>query len=299
LSSSERISERLPNFYKSWARDSVIYRIVDSVSRELDDCQGLIVEMMRSHWVDTASKEDLDRMGPMFNLRRIIGEDDEHYKIRLKRAIIDFTGGGTTVSINSMLKTLIGDDIEIIENPSTEGGYEVRVMSGDTWIIGSNSIEEVTKPEITIEAEDVIENPEVVNIDRAESINFKGKLQKGDKLVLKDGKCLLNNTDVTKKTIMTDIPHLLRRPCTWRYAELIREKIGIFDSTTFDESIFAVNIPKAKISFKWTRYQPATFTVRIRRESLNRSSTFKNYVRDILDSIKAAGVKVIVEDVVE
>ena len=297
MSTVERISERLPNFYKSWAKDSILYRIIGAVSGELDNSQLMIVEMMRSHWVDTASQQDLDMMGLLFGLQRISNEDDEHYRSRLKRAIIDFTGGGTLISINSMLKTLIGDGIEILENPPAEANYEIRVMSGDTWSLSNNSIEEATAPEITIEAEDTIENPEIVNLDLNESLNFKGKLQKGDKLQIKGEKCMLNGNDVTKKVLIEKTPNLYRKASTWRYAELIREKIGIFDSTTFDESIFAVSVPKAKIAFKWTRYQPATFMVGIRRESLNRGYMFKEYVKDVLNSIKAAGVKVIIEDV--
>jgi len=255
--------------------------------------------MMRSHWVDSASDGDLDRISQLFNLKRIVGEDDEHFRARLKGAVIDFTGGGTLASINSMLKTLIGDDISVVENPPTESYFEVRVMSGDSWSFGNNSVEEASIPEIIIEAEDVIENPQILNEDFEQALGYNGVLNKGDKLVIKDGKFLLNGEDVSERVSPKVLPKIHRRVSSWKYVELIREKIGVFDSTTFDESIFAVNVPKAKISMKWVRYQPATFSVKLNRDSLNRSKVPKEYVEEVLNSIKAAGVKVIVEEVGE
>ncbi|MEM1546350.1 MAG: hypothetical protein QXY40_06420 [Candidatus Methanomethylicia archaeon] len=295
MSRAERICERLPKFYKSWMEDSILYKFIKAVSSELDACRDLIVEMMKSHWVDTASNSDLDMMGSIFRIERLTGEDDEHYRIRLRRAIADFTGGGTLTSISSMLRMLIGDDFKIVEYPPIEGYYEVRVMSGDTWILGSNSVEESTSTEIIIEAEDTVENPEIKNLDFNESICFNGRLEKGDKLVVKDGKCLLNGVDVTDRASINGLLRLYRKASTWRYSELIKERIGVFDTTRFDESIFAVSIPKAKISFKWLRYQPATFMVQLSQESLNRSGVSKEYVQEILNSMKAAGVKAIVK----
>jgi len=299
LNSANRISGRLPSFYRSWDKNSTIFRIVNATSGEIDSSRQLILEMMRSHWVDSASDGDLDRISQLFNLKRIVGEDDEHFRARLKGAVIDFTGGGTLASINSMLKTLIGDDISVVENPPTESYFEVRVMSGDSWSFGNNSVEEASIPEIIIEAEDVIENPQILNEDFEQALGYNGVLNKGDKLVIKDGRFLLNGEDVSERVSPKVLPKIHRRVSSWKYVELIREKIGVFDSTTFDESIFAVNVPKAKISMKWVRYQPATFSVKLNRDSLNRSKVPKEYVEEVLNSIKAAGVKVIVEEVGE
>jgi hypothetical protein len=187
----------------------------------------------------------------------------------------------------------------VVENPPTESYFEVRVMSGDSWSFGNNSVEEASIPEIIIEAEDVIENPQILNEDFEQALGYNGVLNKGDKLVIKDGKFLLNGEDVSERVSPKVLPKIHRRVSSWKYVELIREKIGVFDSTTFDESIFAVNVPKAKISMKWVRYQPATFSVKLNRDSLNRSKVPKEYVEEVLNSIKAAGVKVIVEEVGE
>jgi len=214
-------------------------------------------------------------------------------------AILDGVDTMNKESANSMLKTLIGDDISVVENPPTESYFEVRVMSGDSWSFGNNSVEEASIPEIIIEAEDVIENPQILNEDFEQALGYNGVLNKGDKLVIKDGKFLLNGEDVSERVSPKVLPKIHRRVSSWKYVELIREKIGVFDSTTFDESIFAVNVPKAKISMKWVRYQPATFSVKLNRDSLNRSKVPKEYVEEVLNSIKAAGVKVIVEEVGE
>jgi len=294
MSRAERICERLPKFYKSWMRSSTLYRVIEAISIELNACGDEVAKMMKSHWVDTASGMDLDMLGSIFRLRRTSGEDDEHYRVRLKRAIADFTGGGTIYSISSMLRELVGDDFNIVENPPAEGYYEVKVMSGDTWILGSESVEKSTLPEIVLEAEDTIENPEIVNVDFKESISFKGRVEKGSRLTIRVDECLLDGVNVTDR-ISGVIPKIRRRQSTWRYSELIKERIGVFDNAKFDESIFTTSIPKARIVFKWLRYRPAAFTVQLRKESLNRSGISKEYVQEILNSMKAAGVDAIVE----
>lgn len=296
LSSSDKIFARLPDFYKYWLKSSTIFKLVKAIGTELDYTKESAYNMMLSHWIDTASEGDLDLMGSIFGLKRIEGEDDERYRGRIVRAIIDFTGGGTIYSISSMLKNMVGEDVQIIENPPTITSYEVNVMSGDTWTLGSDSVEEKVIPTIEIEATDKIENPSISNLDFNTYINLKGVFEKGDRIVIKDSKCYLNNVEL-KERIEYKTVFLHRKTSTWKYSELIREKIGVFDSSYFDESIFAVSTPKAKVKFEWTRLQPATLAIKIRGEALNRSNYTKEYVKEILDSIKAAGVKVIVEEV--
>ncbi|MEM4140093.1 MAG: hypothetical protein QXG36_03225 [Nitrososphaeria archaeon] len=293
MSSADRIFSRLPDFYKYWIKSSIIFKLVKAIGTELDQTKESAYNMMLSHWIETASDGDLDLMGSIFGLKRIEGEDDERYRSRIVRAIIDFTGGGTLYSIHSMLKNLVGE-VQIIENPPAEASYELSVMSGDTWTLGSDSIEEKTIPTIEIEASDKIENPSISNLDFNTYLNIKGVFEKGDRIVVKDGKCYINDIEAEDK-IESKTIFLHRRASTWKYSELIREKIGVFDASYFDESIFAVSTPKAKVRFKWTRLQPATIAVKIGREALNRSKYTKEYVKEVLESIKAAGVKIIVE----
>jgi len=296
LSSSDKIFSRLPDFYKYWVKTSIIYKLVKAVGKELDFTKENVYDMMRSHWIETASGVDLDMLGSIFGLKRMKEEGDEMYRARIMRAIVDFTGGGTIYSISSLLKNLLGEEVPIIENPPAEAVYEVNVMSGDTWTLGSNSVEEKTIPAIEIEATDRIENPSLSNIDFETYINLKGVFEKGDRIVIKDGKCYLNDIEANERMEYKTV-FLHRRASTWKYSELIREKIGVFDSSYFDESIFAVSTPKAKVRFKWTRMQPATLAVKIRKEALNRSNYTKEYMREVLDSVKAAGVKIILEEV--
>jgi hypothetical protein len=294
LSSSDKIFSRLPDFYKYWLKTSVIFKLVKAIGTELDYAKESVYNMMLSHWIETASDGDLDLMGSIFNLKRMEGEDDERYRGRIVRAIVDFTGGGTLYALSSMLKNMVGEEVQIVENPPTEAAYEVNVMSGDTWTLGSDSVEEKVTPTIEIEASDRIENPSISNLDFNTYVNIKGVFEKGDKIVIEKDKCYVNNVEVSGK-LESKTVFLHRRASTWKYSELIREKIGVFDSSYFDESIFAVSTPKAKVKFKWTRFQPATIAVKIRREALNRSNYTKEYVKEVLDSIKAAGVNVIVE----
>ncbi|MCX8188601.1 MAG: YmfQ family protein [Nitrososphaeria archaeon] len=294
MSSADKIFSRLPDFYKYWIKSSIIFKLVKAIGTELDYTKELAYNMMLSHWIETASDGDLDLMGSIFGLKRLEGEEDERYRSRIVRAIVDFTGGGTLHSIHSILKSIVGEGIQIIENPPADSSYEVSVMSGDTWTLGSYSIEEKTTPTLEIDASDRIENPSISNLDFNTYVNLKGVFEKGDKIVIKNGKCYINDVEANDK-METKTIFLHRKASTWKYSELIRERIGVFDSSYFDESIFAVSTPKATVRFKWTRLQPATIAVKIGREALNRSKYTKEYVKEVLDAIKAAGVKIIVE----
>lgn len=76
--------------------------------------------IMRSHWVDTASGKDLDRLGALFSIPRG-KEKDSDYRGRLKTAIISYRGGGTVGSIKMMARIALGlppdHPIEMRENP--------------------------------------------------------------------------------------------------------------------------------------------------------------------------------------
>ena len=68
----------------------------------------------------------------------------------------------------------------------------------------------------------------------------------------------------------------------------------MFDTAKFDEHTFAVKIPAVKIRFDWTRLQPATFEVVIKSKALEGSGYSVPYLENVVNSMKAAGVKAII-----
>lgn len=295
----ERVCNRLPRFYRHWEKDSLVFNILSAVSRQLDKAEEETTDLMKAHWVDTAVEDELNRLGTLFGMGRLSGEDDLLFRARLKRAVNEYKGGGTVSTILDAVKAAIGaqnaEDVEIVENPRTSAFKEFTVRAGDTWTLGSNSVEDA-QPSLTLTVEEggEVSNPQIWNVDTQESITFNGKLKGGQKLVIKK-KAYLDAKDVSAKISARKIPRLLRRVSTWRYSEALEKLIGVFDTARFDEHTFAVRVPAVGIRFDWIRLQPATFEVRIRSTAFRDSRFSKPYLERLINSMKAAGVNAMIK----
>ncbi len=299
MSRVQRISDRLPRFYKYWDRESLIYRLISAVGLVLDRVEEEITSIMKAHWVDTAIGEELDEQGALLRSSRIPGEDDTRFRARLKRAVSEYEGGGTVPAILAAVQALIGvvgeGDVKIVENPSASASAEFRVMAGDTWALGSNSIvDAVPRLSITVEEGGEVSNPQIANLDTGESIEFRGKLGGGAQLVIDEGRASIDGEDATLNLSSKVSPHLLRKGSTWRYSEALQMLVGVFDEARFDEHTFAVGVPYVRVRFDWTRLQPATFEVQVNSEALRRSDLTETYIERFVESMKAAGVKAVI-----
>jgi hypothetical protein len=300
VSRHNSIFERLPRIYNYYDKDSTIYQIIRSISAELDDIGKEQEEMMRSHWVDTAIKTDLDNMGSIFESNRIIGEDDRRYRARLKRTVNEYMGGGTVLAIQEAVKALIRaygtNDVKVIENPPETMVLEKKVVHGDNWIMKSSSVEDAI-PRITISIEEAgeVSVPIIEDIDNNKTIAYNGDLRSMQKLVLTPGHAELDGRDVTKKTSMEEFPSLLRKGSKWGYHESLSTKLGTFDVGRFDEHMFTTGIPNMTLRFEWTTYLPSTFEVQIKSEALKRGGFDVKSIENFVNMKKAAGVKSIIK----
>lgn len=296
----ERISNRLPRFYKHWAKDSLIHSLLSAASKELDKAEDKITDVMKAHWVDTAVENELDKLGSLLGLSRLSGEDDLVIRARLKRAVNEYKGGGTVSAILDAVKALINaqeeEDVKIVENPRASSFAEFTVRAGDTWVLGSNSIADAESSlSLTVEEGGEVSNPQIINLDTEESVTFKGKLKAGQKLVIKKKKASLDDKDVSQRVSPQKVPHLLRKSSTWKYTESLEKLIGVFDTAKFDEHTFAVKVPAVNIRFDWIRYQPATFEVQIKSKAVRSSASSKPYLEKVVNSMKAAGVNALIK----
>jgi len=299
MSTAERVNERFPRFYRNWDRESVIALLLRSISEQLDEAESGITDLMQAHWIDTARGEDLEKVGALIETKRIPEETDEHFRMRLKRAVDDFKGGGTVPVILGQISQLLGDkskDIEIIENPQVEDSAEFSLISNDSWNLGSNSIED-EQPTISLIVEDKgeVSNPQITNVETGQSITFEGKLKTGEQLVIKQGSASLGAKDVTKDLSTKDVPKLPRKVTMWKYSEALLERIGVFDSGMFDEHTFAIGGPTVKVRFEWTKRPPATFIVQIKEKTLRDSGISESYLERVVNTIKAAGIDAIIK----
>jgi hypothetical protein len=296
LSKADRIIDRCPRFYKGSERTSILSTLINAVSNELDKVDDALTNLLNAHWVDTANNGDLDRIGSVVELKRSADEDDEHYKSHLKRAVDEYRGGGTIVSILKEFQSYFGEGgLEIIENPEVESYAEFLVIANDTWNLHSSSIvNEESQLSLTVEDEGTVSNPKITN-DAGYSMTYKGELKTGQKLIIREGKAFIGDQDVSAQVKPLEMPLLPRKASLWKYSEALLEGIGIFDKTRFDEHTFAIRVPTVRVSFNWIRRQPATFLIKVNPEALSKSPVTEYYIQERLKCLRAAGIKTFVK----
>ncbi|HTY90421.1 MAG TPA: hypothetical protein VMC84_04525 [Methanocella sp.] len=296
MSRADTIGERLPHFYLTWNGQTAIAGVIKAVGKTMDETEKDFGSIMASHWVDTASGEELDRLGGVYSVRRKAGESDMDFRGRLKTSIISYRGGGTLGSLRMMTRIALGlpadHPIEILENPPTQLKQTWKASANNEWSVNPRNIDDATLAiTMTVETPGArVTDPTITNVDTGEYMTFKGSLAFGDVLRLADGKASLNGQDVTERLSPASLPRLPRKKTRWRYREAVEANIGVFDSTRFDQSVFAVNIMTA-ITFEWTARQPAFFEVRIPGDIIARAGVTREYVQELVNSVKACGVR--------
>ena len=302
---TKKILERFPDFYQTWDEKSSIYNLVSAVGKRIDEAEKEIDAILRSHWIDKANRDDLDGFGALFNLARKPGETDSDYRLRLKRAIIEFKGGGTKSAILTSVRMALGlpsdYPIELVENPQREKEREFKVKPGETWSFSSESVfDAIPDVEISIDSEgERITDPTIVNTERGESLTYNGSISVGETLTVKEGEARLERSSVKSKMSAPRPPTLQRKTTTWGYRAPISGEIGVFDTSAFNETKFAVGIPTTRLVFRWMAHEPAAFEIRLPREVLSKDGDVVR-VQEAVNAIKASGVtatiKLIEED---
>src|SRR3989304_7571073 len=296
VSKKEKISEKFPHFYKYWDPGSLIFVFTDSTGTRLDGSEKELVSIMRTHWVDTASRGDLEKLGALYSIKRRVGESDSDYRNRLKTAIMSYKGGGTKSAIQMLVRMALrlpqDYPVKIEENPVVDLKRTWKVSSGKEWVINPRNIED-TVPDITLAV--MTENskgPDIklTNLTTDEAISFKGDMLYGDVLKISNGRAMLNGKDATERLSTTDVPKLPRKKSKWQYKEYVGANLGVFDSTLFDRSVFVIDII-SEVTFEWTARQPASFTVELQNEWLMKSGITAEYIQQLVNLVKAAGVK--------
>lgn len=296
----DRISGRMPHFYTSWDPASSVTEFLAAFGMRSDECGKELVAIMRAHWVDTAHGDDLDRMGALFRMKRRENEHDRVFRKRLKIAIISYKGGGTLNAIRRVVRIALklpqDHPVEIVENPPAVMKMTWKRSAGGRWDVLPQSIR-VSIPSVTISVATEnarVTHPTLTNLTTGESISFAGDLAWGDLLEIRDGRAALNGKDVTDRLSSSTVPWLPRQTSRWEYTESIGANVGRFDAGRFDESVFAIDI-MTSITMEWEARQPAVFELRIPRDLLLNSGMRITTLQDLVDSVKACGVKAIVK----
>jgi hypothetical protein len=296
MSNTQRIVERLPEFYKTREKNSLFLQFIDGFGKALGESEKDVFQIMRGHWVDTAKGSDLDQLGAIFAIARQTGEQDQPYRRRIKRALQEYKGGGTIDAIRLALRSLLvphGDRFQIVEFPPTPITFEVEVSSGDAWKMSSLGVESVV-PSVTLTIESIdaeLRDPRIINKTTGQSIGFGGLVKSNQELIIEDSKAKLDGREATDRLTTRNIPSIPRYESEWQYTEFLEGKIGIFDKGVFDETFFATPLPKVKIRFSWTTLKASTVEVRISRRILERTGIRESEMLRTLNAIKASGVE--------
>jgi hypothetical protein len=329
---SDRIINRIPQFYKSWDKESILFSFIDSFAHELRKQKKDLVNIKRTHWIDTSYGKNLDLLANIYKLYRKQEESDEDFRNRIKRFLFEFTGGGTKKSIlaQSVAYLNLKEESEmpiLIENPLRIKKVKMTVQNGDRISIQSESIDdEDFFLELSLE-EDGFEilDPAIYDQDNNSSIKFQGILKSGEKLRIStkeksvshinndlgidkvnndssssSSSSIFNNksnngNNNNNNIFIDDKMKVPRKKSTWIFKENTTPKLGRFDEALFDENFYEVYVPKCSLNIEWKAEFLSSFELQIESESFERSGVSIENFSDLVNSIKAAGVKAFIE----
>jgi hypothetical protein len=290
-------------------KNTLIFSILNNIGSSLSEGEDRIADIMTSKWFPVASLPDLERIGSLFDLDRLTGEDLATYKTRLYTTIQELLKGvGTVESIRALVTAAMGLEPEIIENPRLplSGGSRL-LKAGDKWIEECKSVIEPT-PTITIHTITSVRNPTISNLNTGESITYNGLLRPGAFLTIHpNGRASLAGIEVSERLTKSHnrVPVLSRPRSEWVYHDL-----NLFlDSGKFDEATFAGSEKYSiVVELHWEEARPASFIVKLPlysnkfrpteeisttdlETSIGYEQELRQEVRNLVDKVKTAGVE--------
>jgi len=309
MKNTERMTNRLPEYMNASEKESLIHSVINCVGSRLEKAENRIGDIMTSKWFPVASLPDLERIGSLFDLYRLTGEDMPTYKTRLYSTVQELLKGvGTVESIRALVTAAMGIEPVIIENPKLPvvGGSRL-LKAGDKWIEECKSVKEPL-PKITLHSITPVRNPTIANLTSGESITYNGLLRSGAFLTINpDGKASLAGIDVSDKitTSHNKVPGVSRPTSEWVYQDLN----AFLDSSRFGEATLAgAEKYSIIIELRWEESKPASFTVKLPLYSNKYSATedissadlessigyeqeLRQEVRNLVEKVKTAGVE--------
>lgn len=309
MKNTDRMANRLPEYMNATNKDSLIFSVVKCIGNEIDYAENKIGAIMTSKWFPVAALPDLEKIGSLFGVDRLTGEDLPTYKTRLYTTVQELLKGvGTVESIRALVTAAMGIEPEIIENPKTPvSGGQRLLKAGEKWIEECKSVLEPI-PTITLHSITTVRNPTIANLDTEERITYNGLLRPGAFLTIRpDGSASLAGIDVSDRILMSHnkVPGVSRSRSEWVYQDMN----GFLDSSKFGEATLAGSeIYSIIVELRWDESKPATFIVKlplysnkyqpteeISSEELEVSIGYeqevRQEVRNLVEKVKTAGVE--------
>jgi len=304
MENTQRMVNRLPEHYGADQPGSIVRAVLNSWGLQFEQIEKDTNLLMLSRWFATAKLDDLELMGSMFGVERVADDDEQSYREKLSRTILELLRGtNTPKSIRNLVEARMGFPPEIIENPTTcKIIGPLPVCHNDEWDIDHYSVTEDI-PTIIIRSLSGTRRPSIQNVSTGEFIIYNGFLRKGALLKIgPDGDASLAGIDVSDRMESSkDLPpYLPKGGSQWRYVD----NSATLDSAKFDESAFGNRDgPNVEVKMNWIENVPATFVVKMPLngppgysiEGKESMPQLRQQVRTLVENVKAAGVDAKIE----
>jgi hypothetical protein len=309
MRNTERMVNRLPEYMNADNKDSLINSILDCVGSSINDAESKIRDIMTSKWFPVASLPDLERIGSLFGVERLTGEDLPNYKLRLYTTIQELLKGvGTVESIRTLVTAAMGFEPNIIENPKLPiNGGQHLLKAGDKWVEECKSVIEPI-PTITLHSITTVRNPTIANLITGETITYNGLLRPGAFLTINpDSTASLAGIDISDRitTSHDKVPGISRPSSEWVYQDLN----AFLDSSSFGAATLAGSeLYSIIVELHWEESKPASFIVKLPlysnkyrpteelsaedlEASIGYEQEVRQEVRNLVEKVKTAGVE--------
>lgn len=80
--------------------------------KELDEYMNSVLDIINQQMVDTATGDNLEKIGKIFNLERLDIETEELFRKRIMDYVQTFTGGGTEEQLKQVVEWLISPEVD-------------------------------------------------------------------------------------------------------------------------------------------------------------------------------------------
>ena len=112
----DNLTSNLPEWMPNES-DSNNYKFLNSFADSLTSLSNTYANLRTQLQIDTATGNDLDKIGLLFQLKRVTGESDTTYRNRILNYWNSGRGGGTLPVITALLSQFSLDDFTITEVP--------------------------------------------------------------------------------------------------------------------------------------------------------------------------------------
>lgn len=110
---TDRLVALFPQVYGAAERSSLLHKLLDAIGGELMDADAAVKRLLKSHWVQYAEDDALDRLASGLGVqrRRLASgalESDAAFRARLQSVVSLYTGGGTVEAVKGAVRSALG-----------------------------------------------------------------------------------------------------------------------------------------------------------------------------------------------